>query len=112
MLNGNTQTVNRIDPEFGGVTAMIPLGVGSNPSSIAVGKDAAWVANSGAGTLVRIDAETNAATCPEPGEPVIHDVGGTTSDARWFARAEVAGLPMSSSWRGLAALSEAHSDTP
>ena len=53
-----------------------------------------------------------AATCLEPGEPVIHDVGGTTSDARWFARAEVAGLPMSSSWRGLTALSEALSDTP
>jgi 8-oxo-dGTP diphosphatase len=53
-----------------------------------------------------------AATCQEPGEPVIHDVGGTTSDARWFAPAEVAGLSMSSSWRGLAALAEAVSDPP
>ena len=48
----------------------------------------------------------------EPGEPVIHDVGGTTSDARWFTRAEVAGLSMSTSWRDLAALSEAVSDGP
>ena len=53
-----------------------------------------------------------AATCLEPGEPVIHDVGGTTSDARWFTRAEVAGLSMSDSWRHLAALSEAVSDGP
>jgi len=53
-----------------------------------------------------------AATCPAPGEPVIHDVGGTTSDARWFTRDEVAGLSMSTSWRDLAALSEAVSDSP
>ena len=52
------------------------------------------------------------ASCGDPSDPVIHDVGGTTSDARWFRRDELAGLPMSSSWRGLAALSEAVSDSP
>ena len=73
-----------------------------------------WVGRAPAGGVEDFHAVriVFAATCPAPGEPVIHDVGGTTSDARWFARAEVAGLPMSSSWRGLAALSEALSDTP
>ena len=46
------------------------------------------------------------ATCPEPGELVVHDVGGTTSDARWFAAHELGDVPMTSSWRGLAALDE------
>jgi 8-oxo-dGTP pyrophosphatase MutT (NUDIX family) len=46
------------------------------------------------------------ATCPEPSEPVIHDVGGTTSDSRWFGRDELATVPMTRSWRGLTALDE------
>ena len=44
------------------------------------------------------------ATCPEPSDPVVHDVGGTTGDARWFAPHEVAALPLSRSWRRLDAL--------
>ncbi len=52
------------------------------------------------------------ARCPEPSDPTIYDIGGTTSDARWFRRDEMAGLSMSASWRGLAALSEALSDRP
>jgi 8-oxo-dGTP pyrophosphatase MutT (NUDIX family) len=46
------------------------------------------------------------ATCPDPTDPVIHDVGGTTSDARWFALCELASLPMTASWRGLVALDD------
>ena len=53
-----------------------------------------------------------AATCSAPGEPVIHDVGGTTSDARWFTRAEVAGLLDELVVAGTGTLSEAVSDTP
>ena len=60
VLNGNTQTVSKIDPEFGGVTATIPLGIGSNPSDIAAGAGGVWVANSGNGTVARIDPRTNA----------------------------------------------------
>ena len=52
------------------------------------------------------------ASCPEPSEPVVHDVGGTTSDARWFGREELATLPMTSSWRGLAALDELAQGAP
>jgi 8-oxo-dGTP diphosphatase len=44
------------------------------------------------------------ATCPEPSDPVVHDVGGTTGDARWFAPSEVATVPLASSWRTLDAL--------
>ena len=55
VLNGNTQTVSKIDPEFGGVTATIPLGIGRNPSDLAAGAGAVWVANGGNGTLARID---------------------------------------------------------
>jgi hypothetical protein len=35
-----------------------------------------------------------AASCPEPTDPVVHDVGGSTSDARWVAEAELASLPL------------------
>ena len=52
------------------------------------------------------------ARCPQPSDPTIHDIGGTTSDARCFRRHAIAGLSMSASFRGLAALSEALSDRP
>ncbi|MEO6998991.1 MAG: NUDIX domain-containing protein [Terracoccus sp.] len=44
------------------------------------------------------------ATCPEPTEIVIHDVGGTTSAARWVAQDELGGLSMTASWRDLTEL--------
>lgn len=44
------------------------------------------------------------ATCPEPADIVIHDVGGTTADARWVPFDQVRHLPMSASWRDLAEL--------
>ncbi len=44
------------------------------------------------------------ATCPEPTEIVIHDVGGTTSAARWVTRDELGALSMTESWRDLAEL--------
>jgi 8-oxo-dGTP diphosphatase len=73
-----------------------------------------WVGRAPAGGVEDFHAVriVFSATCDDPSDPVIHDVGGTTSDARWFARHEVEGLRMSSSWRGLAALSEAISDAP
>lgn len=45
-----------------------------------------------------------AATCPSPGDPVVHDIGGTTADARWFAPHEIDGVPLTRSWRRLDAL--------
>lgn len=46
------------------------------------------------------------ATCPEPTAIVIHDIGGTTADARWVSEPELSGLPMTASWRALAELIE------
>jgi hypothetical protein len=45
-----------------------------------------------------------AATCPEPVDVVIHDVGGTTSDARWVPAERLGDYRLTSSWRHLAAL--------
>src|SRR5439155_10367338 len=42
------------------VTATSPLGIGSNPSDLAAGAGGVWVANSGNGTVARIDPSTNA----------------------------------------------------
>ena len=44
------------------------------------------------------------ATCPEPSEIVIHDVGGTTSAARWVSTDELLTMPMTPSWRNLTEL--------
>lgn len=41
------------------------------------------------------------ATCPDPREIVIHDVGGTTADARWVPRERLLDLPLSRSWHHL-----------
>ncbi len=67
-----------------------------------------WVGRAPSGALEDFHAVriVYRATCPEPSEPVIHDVGGTTSDSRWFGREELATVPMTRSWRGLAALDE------
>ena len=65
-----------------------------------------WVGRAPSGALEDFHAIriVYAATCPEPTDIVIHDVGGTTADARWFRRPELDELPMSSSWRDLATL--------
>jgi 8-oxo-dGTP diphosphatase len=34
------------------------------------------------------------AVIADPGEPIVHDVGGTTSDARWVPLAEATDLPL------------------
>jgi 8-oxo-dGTP diphosphatase len=41
------------------------------------------------------------ATCRTPTEPVVHDVGGTTADARWVQPAELAALPLTPGWRAV-----------
>src|SRR5262249_43912015 len=62
VVNANTQTVSRVDPQVDGVAATIPLGIGSNPSDIATGGGGIWVANGGNGTLARVDPSSNVAT--------------------------------------------------
>jgi branched-chain amino acid transport system substrate-binding protein len=77
VLNANTQTVSKIDPVFGGVTATIPLGIGSNPNDIAAGEGAVWIANGGNGTLARIDPKSNtASSIPVGSSPIGVGVGG------------------------------------
>lgn len=76
MLNGNTPSVTRIDPELASVTATIPLGVGSNPSAIAAGAGSVWVALTGEGALARIDPDDNSRrSIPVGGAPTGVTVG-------------------------------------
>ncbi|MEO7446879.1 MAG: NUDIX domain-containing protein, partial [Humibacillus sp.] len=65
-----------------------------------------WVGRAPTGVLEDFHAVrlVYRATCGDPTDPVIHDVGGTTADARWVARTDVDALEMTSSWRGLADL--------
>lgn len=57
VLNANTATVTRIDPELRAVAATIALGVDRAPVDLTVGAGAVWTANRGDGTLSRIDAQ-------------------------------------------------------
>ena len=41
------------------------------------------------------------ASCPEPTEPVVHDVGGTTAAAAWVPLTDLDRLDVTSSWRSL-----------
>ena len=65
-----------------------------------------WVGRAPSGVLEDFHAVriVYAATCPAPTEVVIHDVGGTTSDARWVPVHRIRDFPLTSSWRQLAAL--------
>jgi DNA-binding SARP family transcriptional activator/ABC-type transport system substrate-binding protein/streptogramin lyase len=58
-LSSNNQTVSRIDPTSGLVVESVEVGTG--PSGIAYSREAraAWVTNSGDGTVTRIDQATN-----------------------------------------------------
>ena len=55
-----------------------------------------WVGRSPAGRLEDFHAVrlVHQAVCPEPTDPVVHDVGGSTSRAAWFDPAEAAELPL------------------
>jgi ADP-ribose pyrophosphatase YjhB (NUDIX family) len=41
------------------------------------------------------------AICPEPTEPVVHDVGGTTASAAWLLPADLDLLALTSGWRSI-----------
>ncbi|WP_020144833.1 NUDIX hydrolase [Terracoccus sp. 273MFTsu3.1] len=67
-----------------------------------------WVGRAPSGVLEDFHAVriVYAATCPVPTDIVIHDVGGTTSDARWVPYDRIGDYRLTSSWRRLAALHE------
>jgi len=41
------------------------------------------------------------AACPEPTDPVVHDVGGTTASAAWFTPADLDVLALTPGWRSI-----------
>lgn len=41
------------------------------------------------------------AACPQPADPVVHDVGGTTSAAAWVGVDRIPDLPLASGWADL-----------
>lgn len=53
-----------------------------------------WIGRAPSGRLEDFHALSLvfAAHCPHPCEPVVHDIGGSTADAAWVARADVPGL--------------------
>ncbi|GAB3433286.1 hypothetical protein GCM10027517_00050 [Phycicoccus ginsengisoli] len=55
-----------------------------------------WVGRAPSGRLEDFHAVrvVYAAWCPEPTDPVVHDVGGSTESVRWVQRAELGGLPL------------------
>ena len=58
VLNANTATLARIDPELRAVAATIALGVDRAPVDLAAGAGAVWTANRGDGTISRVDVQT------------------------------------------------------
>ncbi len=65
-----------------------------------------WVGRAPSGVLEDFHAVriVYRASCPDPVDPVVHDVGGTTSDARWVAFPDIGDLPLTRSWQTLEAL--------
>ena len=62
-----------------------------------------WIGRAPSGVLEDFHAVriVYRATCPEPGAVVIHDVGGTTADARWVPLDDLGDLRLSRSWHHL-----------
>ncbi len=67
--------------------------------------DAHWVGRAPTGRLE--DFHTVGliylATCPQPTDPVVHDVGGTTLSAAWVPLAQVENVPLTEAWRRILA---------
>ncbi|WP_068402401.1 NUDIX hydrolase [Kribbia dieselivorans] len=68
---------------------------GENPELVDV-VTAHWVGRSPAGRLEDFHAIrlVHRLACPSPTDPVVHDVGGSTSRAAWFTPDEVRELPL------------------
>ncbi|MFC7491413.1 MULTISPECIES: NUDIX hydrolase [unclassified Knoellia] len=58
-----------------------------------------WVGRAPSGRVEDFHAVRlfHTAHCPQPTDPVVLDVGGSTSAARWVSEADLAGLPLASS---------------
>lgn len=62
-----------------------------------------WVGRAPSGQLEDFHAVrvVYRAICPEPTEPVVHDVGGTTASAAWLLPADLDLLALTSGWRSI-----------
>jgi len=67
--------------------------------------DAHWVGRAPSGRLEDFHAVRllYLATCPQPSDPVVHDVGGTTLTAAWVSPAGVTDLALTEVWRRILA---------
>jgi 8-oxo-dGTP diphosphatase len=72
-------------------------------SELAFIRTSRWVGRAPGGRLEDFHAVRviYRAVCPEPTEPVVHDVGGTTASALWCPVADLDRLPLTSSWRSI-----------
>ena len=70
---------------------------------LAVIRTSRWVGRAPTGRLEDYHAVrvVYRAVCPEPTEPVVHDVGGTTASAAWLLPAHLDSLALTSSWRSI-----------
>lgn len=75
-------------------------------------QSSAWVGRSPSGRVEDFHAIriVYRAQCPDPTEPVIHDVGGTTGDARWVPLSRLDEVPLTRTWAGVETLVRAGSD--
>lgn len=69
-------------------------------------QSSAWVGRSPSGRVEDFHAIriVYRAECPNPTEPVIHDVGGTTADARWVPLDRLEEVALTRTWAALADL--------
>ena len=68
-------------------------------------EDAHWVGRAPSGRLEDFHAVrlVYLATCPQPSDPVVHDLGGTTLSAAWVPLAQLDGVPLTGTWRRILA---------
>jgi len=72
-------------------------------SDLALIRTSHWIGRAPTGRLEDFHAVRviYRAVCPEPTEPVVHDVGGTTASAAWVPPTDLDRLDMTSGWRSL-----------
>ena len=78
-------------------------GQGIEVSGLALVQSLRWIGRAPGGRLEDFHAVrlVYRAVCPEPTEPVVHDVGGTTSTAAWFLPGALEPLAITPSWRSI-----------
>jgi len=78
-------------------------GQGVEVSGLALVQSLHWVGRAPGGRLEDFHAVrlVYRAVCPEPTEPVVHDIGGTTATAAWFLPGDLELLAITPGWRSM-----------